>query len=96
MRSFANLLRQLGAALRMLLALTVIVGVAYPLLITGIVQIPGLRSRADGSEIAASSSRSRYVSRASRTCSTTGTIAWRVTGGQAGLVEPLIEAHLRP
>jgi potassium-transporting ATPase KdpC subunit len=54
MRSFANLLRQLGASLRMLLALTVIVGVAYPLLITGIVQIPGLKSRADGSQLSQS------------------------------------------
>ena len=51
MRSLANLLRQLGASLRMLLALTVIVGVAYPLFILGIVQIPGLKSRADGSEL---------------------------------------------
>jgi potassium-transporting ATPase KdpC subunit len=51
MRSFANLLRQLSASLRMLLILTVIVGVGYPLLITGIAQIPGLRSRADGSQV---------------------------------------------
>ncbi len=51
MRAFANLLRQLSASLRMLLVLTVIVGVGYPLLITGIAQIPGLKSRADGSQI---------------------------------------------
>ncbi len=51
MRAFANLLRQLSASLRMLLVLTVIVGVGYPLLITGIAQIPGLNSRADGSQI---------------------------------------------
>jgi K+-transporting ATPase ATPase C chain len=35
----------------MLLVLTVIVGVAYPLLITAIAQFPGLKSRADGSVI---------------------------------------------
>ena len=51
MRAFANLLRQLSASLRMLLILTVILGVGYPLLITGIAQIPGLKSRADGSQI---------------------------------------------
>ena len=55
MRSFVNLLRQLSASLRMLLILTVIVGVGYPLLITGIAQIPGLKSRADGSQISQAS-----------------------------------------
>jgi potassium-transporting ATPase KdpC subunit len=35
----------------MLLIFTVILGVAYPLLITGIAQLPGLKSRADGSQI---------------------------------------------
>jgi K+-transporting ATPase ATPase C chain len=35
----------------MLLIFTVIVGVAYPLLITAIAQVPGLKSRADGSLI---------------------------------------------
>jgi K+-transporting ATPase ATPase C chain len=49
MRSLLNSVRQYSAALRMLLIFTVIVGVAYPLLITGIAQIPGLKSRADGS-----------------------------------------------
>ena len=40
--------RQLWAALRMLLVMTVLVGLAYPLLITGVAQVafPG---RADGS-----------------------------------------------
>lgn len=42
-------LRTASAALRMLLAFTVILGIAYPLLITGIAQLPGLRHRADGS-----------------------------------------------
>jgi K+-transporting ATPase ATPase C chain len=37
------------AALRALLVLTVLVGVLYPLLVTGIVQLPGLRDKADGS-----------------------------------------------
>jgi K+-transporting ATPase ATPase C chain len=39
------------AALRLLLVLTVIVGVAYPLAITAIAQVPGLKGRADGSLI---------------------------------------------
>jgi potassium-transporting ATPase KdpC subunit len=51
MRSLLNGLRQHVAALRILIILTVILGVAYPLLITGIAQIPGLKSRADGSQI---------------------------------------------
>jgi K+-transporting ATPase ATPase C chain len=51
MRALVNGLRQHVAALRMLLIFTVIVGVAYPLLITAVAQIPGLKSRADGSQI---------------------------------------------
>jgi K+-transporting ATPase ATPase C chain len=49
MRSFIGMLRQLSAALRMLLVFTVILGIAYPLLITAVAQIPGLKSRAGGS-----------------------------------------------
>ncbi|WP_043606634.1 MULTISPECIES: potassium-transporting ATPase subunit C [Protofrankia] len=45
--------RQLLAALRMLLVLTVLVGVAYPLAVTAIAQLPGLRHRADGSLVRA-------------------------------------------
>jgi len=37
------------AALRALLVLTLLLGVAYPLLVTLLAQVPGLRSRADGS-----------------------------------------------
>ncbi|HEY2795261.1 MAG TPA: potassium-transporting ATPase subunit C [Micromonosporaceae bacterium] len=37
------------AALRALLVLTVILGIVYPLVLTGVAQIPGLRSKADGS-----------------------------------------------
>jgi K+-transporting ATPase ATPase C chain len=51
MRSLANALRQLSASLRMLLILTVLLGVIYPLAITAVAQIPGLKSRADGSQI---------------------------------------------
>ncbi|HSY15490.1 MAG TPA: potassium-transporting ATPase subunit C [Jatrophihabitantaceae bacterium] len=51
MRSVLNTFRQLSASLRMLLIFTVIFGVAYPLLITVIAQIPGLKSNADGSQI---------------------------------------------
>lgn len=54
MRSVLNALRQYSAALRILLAFTVIFGVAYPLAITAIAQIPGLKSRADGSQISVS------------------------------------------
>jgi K+-transporting ATPase ATPase C chain len=39
------------AALRALLVLTVITGLAYPFLILGIAQIPGLRDKANGSEV---------------------------------------------
>jgi K+-transporting ATPase ATPase C chain len=53
MRTLLNSLRQLSASLRMLIVFTVILGVAYPLLITLIAQVPGLKSRADGSTITA-------------------------------------------
>jgi K+-transporting ATPase ATPase C chain len=45
------MLRQHLAALRMLIVLSVILGVGYPLFITLVAQIPGLQSRADGSQI---------------------------------------------
>jgi len=54
MRSILSALRQYSAALRILLVFTVIFGVAYPLAITAIAQIPGLKSRADGSQISVS------------------------------------------
>ncbi|TQK28604.1 K+-transporting ATPase ATPase C chain [Arthrobacter sp. SLBN-53] len=47
--NFANLLRQHTAALRALLVLTVILGLAYPVLIWLVAQFPGLRDKADGS-----------------------------------------------
>jgi len=37
------------AALRALLVLTVLTGLAYPLLVTGVAQLPGLRDKANGS-----------------------------------------------
>jgi K+-transporting ATPase ATPase C chain len=46
-------LRQHLAAVRALLVLTVLVGIAYPLVVTGIAQIPGLKSKADGSIVTA-------------------------------------------
>lgn len=49
MRSPAPSARQLAAALRMLLAFTIVLGVAYPLAVTAIAQLPGLTHRADGS-----------------------------------------------
>ena len=39
------------AALRLLIVATVLLGIAYPLLIFGIAQIPGLQHRADGSMV---------------------------------------------
>jgi K+-transporting ATPase ATPase C chain len=51
MRTIANSLRQASASLRVLLIFTVILGVGYPLLITAIAQVPGLKGRADGSLI---------------------------------------------
>jgi K+-transporting ATPase ATPase C chain len=49
MRVVLDYLRTTSAALRMLIVLTVILGIAYPLAITAIAQIPGLKHRADGS-----------------------------------------------
>jgi K+-transporting ATPase ATPase C chain len=46
-------LRQHLAAVRALLVLTVLLGLVYPLAITAVAQIPGLKSRADGSLITA-------------------------------------------
>jgi potassium-transporting ATPase KdpC subunit len=43
--------RQHAAALRILIVFTVIFGIAYPLVILVIAQIPGLQHRADGSQI---------------------------------------------
>ncbi|WP_131786874.1 potassium-transporting ATPase subunit C [Protofrankia symbiont of Coriaria ruscifolia] len=45
--------RHLLAALRVLLVLTVITGIAYPLTITAVAQLPGLKHRADGSLVKA-------------------------------------------
>ena len=47
--NFSNLVRQHWAALRALLVLTVIVGIAYPLFIWLVAQLPGLRDNANGS-----------------------------------------------
>jgi K+-transporting ATPase ATPase C chain len=49
--NFTNLVRQHWAALRALLVLTVIVGLAYPIFIWLVAQIPGLRDQANGSII---------------------------------------------
>jgi K+-transporting ATPase ATPase C chain len=46
---FSNLVRQHTAALRALLVLTVIVGIAYPVFIWLVAQIPVLHDKADGS-----------------------------------------------
>jgi K+-transporting ATPase ATPase C chain len=46
--NIGNLIRLHWAALRALLVLTVITGLAYPAVIWGIAQIPGLKYKADG------------------------------------------------
>ena len=46
-----NYVKQHLAALRLLLVMTVVTGVVYPLAVTAVAQIPGLKSRADGSVI---------------------------------------------
>ncbi len=51
MRRLLVPLRQYSAALRLLLAFTVIFGVGYPLVITAVAQIPGLKNSADGSPL---------------------------------------------
>jgi potassium-transporting ATPase KdpC subunit len=51
MRNLFGSIRQYTAALRMLLIFTVILGIAYPLFITLVAQLPGLQARADGSLI---------------------------------------------
>jgi K+-transporting ATPase ATPase C chain len=51
MRTIATYLRTASAALRMLLVFTVILGILYPLAITAVAQLPGLKTRADGSLI---------------------------------------------
>ncbi len=50
----SNLIRQHWAALRALLALTVITGFLYPLIIWGVALLPGLHAKAEGSIIDAS------------------------------------------
>ena len=49
--NLSNLVRQHWAALRALLVLTVIVGIAYPIFIWLVAQLPGLRDNANGSII---------------------------------------------
>ena len=49
------------AALRALLVLTVLTGLAYPLLVTGAAQLPGLRDKANGSLIKSAVFLSEFV-----------------------------------
>ncbi|OBH32938.1 K+-transporting ATPase subunit C [Mycobacterium sp. E342] len=51
--SFSNFVRMHWAAFRALLVLTVIAGVAYPLFVWLVAQIPGLQDKADGSILTA-------------------------------------------
>lgn len=50
---YSNIIRQHWAALRALLVLTVITGLAYPLLVWAVAQLPGLKDNADGSIVTA-------------------------------------------
>lgn len=50
---YSSMIRQHWAALRALLVLTVITGLAYPLLVWAVAQLPGLKDRADGSIVTA-------------------------------------------
>lgn len=56
MPRFVSGLRVHVAALRILLILTVIAGVAYPAAITLVAQLPGLHSKADGSRVSSGGS----------------------------------------
>ncbi|MCP2260902.1 K+-transporting ATPase ATPase C chain [Streptoalloteichus tenebrarius] len=49
MKSLTNLLRQTAAGLRVLLVMTVLLGVLYPLAVWGVTRLPGLRDNAEGS-----------------------------------------------
>ncbi|SHG07571.1 potassium-transporting ATPase subunit C [Streptoalloteichus hindustanus] len=51
MKSLTNLLRQTGAGLRVLLVMTVLLGVLYPLAVWGVTRLPGLRDNAEGSVV---------------------------------------------
>lgn len=51
MRTVITTLRQLSASLRMLIAFTVLFGIAYPFVVLAVSQLPGLQHRADGSLI---------------------------------------------
>jgi len=51
MSTLPSWLRQHFAALRALLVFTVICGIAYPLAVTAIAQVPGLKHKADGSYV---------------------------------------------
>ncbi|ROO91215.1 K+-transporting ATPase ATPase C chain [Actinocorallia herbida] len=55
MNTLPGWLRQHVAALRALVVFTVVLGLAYPLAITAIAQVPGLRDKADGSLISSGS-----------------------------------------
>lgn len=46
-----TLLRQTGAALRLMLVMTVLLGVLYPLAVWGVSRAPGLRAKAEGSVV---------------------------------------------
>jgi K+-transporting ATPase ATPase C chain len=46
---FTNVLRQTGAGLRLMLVLTVLTGVLYPLAVWAVSRVPGLQNKAEGS-----------------------------------------------
>ncbi|TDC91248.1 potassium-transporting ATPase subunit C [Actinomadura sp. 7K507] len=57
MHTLPSFLRRHLAALRAVLVFTAVLGVAYPLAITGVAQLPGLKDRAGGSYVSADGER---------------------------------------
>jgi K+-transporting ATPase ATPase C chain len=53
MKTIVNSIRTLWASLRMLIVFTAVLGVAYPLVILAVSQVPGLKSSANGSVLSA-------------------------------------------
>ena len=53
MKTITTSLRTLWASFRMLIVFTVVLGIAYPLVVLAVSQVPGLKSRADGSVLSA-------------------------------------------
>lgn len=51
MRWFSSIMRQTAAGTRLLLVLTVLLGICYPLAVYGVSRVPGLQQNAEGSQV---------------------------------------------